>query len=156
MIDLTLKKKIIIFAIALISLIIGCLITGILGLHRVQISKDEAEIAVNIHDSFDELRILFEQTLMGPHDYLIQGKQDEKEIFLQDYERILDKKGRLKSLILDQKKNYGQEFKEVLGKAEAQLLIIEKKLPRFKMKVLDIFNVEAPDQDPRVGFFMEE
>ena len=77
MINLTLKKKIIIFAIALILLIIGCLITGILGLHLVQISKDEAEIAVNIHDNFDELRILFEQTLMGPHDYLIQGNQDE-------------------------------------------------------------------------------
>ncbi|MGA1865491.1 MAG: ATP-binding protein [bacterium] len=156
MINLTLKKKIIIFAIALILLIIGCLTTGILGLHRVQISKDEAEIAVNIHDSFDELRILFEQTLMGPHDYLIQGKQDEKETFLEDYENILDKKGRLKSLIVDQKKNYGREFEEVLGKAETQLLIIEKKLPMFKMKVLDIFNVETPDKDSRVGFFMEE
>ncbi len=156
MINLTLKKKIIIFAIALMSLIIGCLIAGIWGLHLVQISKDEAEIAVKIHDSFDELRILFEQTLMGPHDYLIQGNQGERETFLSDYNKILEKKDMLKCLIIDQKEKYGLVFEEVLGKAEAHLLVIEEKLPKFKMKVLDVFNLDSPRQNQMVGFYMEE
>jgi PAS domain S-box-containing protein len=155
MINLTLKKKIIIFAIAFISLIIGCLITGIWGLNQVQISKDQAEIAVKIHDNFDELRVLFEQILMGPHDYLIKGDHNEKETFLNDYERIIAKKTKLKKLIIDQKKKYGPEFEEVLGKAENQLLIIEGKLPKFKTKVLDVFKIDSLKQNKRGGFYME-
>ncbi|MBN2374155.1 PAS domain S-box protein, partial [bacterium] len=82
-------------------------------------------------------------------------KQSEKGIFLADYEKILSKKGMLKSLIIDQKKKYGLEFEEVLGKAEAQLGIIEEKLPKFKMKVMDIFNIDSPKQNQDVGFYME-
>ena len=156
MINLTLKKKVIIFAIALISLIVGCLTTGIWGLHQVQISKDQAAIAVKIHDSFDELRVLFEQTLMGPHDYLIQGDQEEKGTFLKDFENILEKKARLKILIMEHKKRYGSAFEEVLGKAENHLLVIENKLPKFKVKVLDVFNLDSPKQNQMVGFYMEE
>jgi PAS domain S-box-containing protein len=156
MINLTLKKKIIIFAISFILLIIGCLITGIWGLHQVQVSKHQAAIAVKIHDNFDELRILFEQILMGPHDFLIKGDHNEKETFLEDFEGIIDKKIRLKELIIGQKKKYGPEFEEVLGKAENQLLIIEEKLPMFKTRVLDVFNIGSQKQNKNGGSYMEE
>ncbi|MGA1864300.1 MAG: PAS domain S-box protein [bacterium] len=122
----------------------------------MQVSKHQAAIAVKIHDNFDELRILFEQILMGPHDYLIKGDHNEKETFLEDYEGIIDKKIKLKKHIIAQKKKYGPEFEEVLGKAENQLLIIEEKLPMFKNKVLDVFNIDSQIQDKSGGFYMEE
>ncbi len=156
MIDLTLKKKVIIFAIALVSLIISCLITGIWGLYQVQISKEQAEIAVKIHDSFNELRILFEQALMGPHDYLIHGNQDEKEIFLADYKKILDKKGELKSLIINHKGEKATQFNKVIARAEEQLLIIEEKLPLLRKKLLNIFSLQCPIPNQRAGSYMEK
>jgi len=156
MINLTLKKKVIIFAIALVSLIISCLITGIWGLYQVQISKEQAEIAVTIHDSFNELRILFEQALMGPHDYLIHGNQDEKEIFLADFKKILTKKGSLKSLIINHKGRNAAQFNKVIARAEEQLLIIEEKLPLLRKKLLNIFSLQFPIPNHGAGSNMEK
>ena len=156
MINLTLKKKVIIFAIALVSLIISCLITSIWGLYQVQLSKEQAEIAVIIHDNFNELRVLFEQALMGPHDYLIHGNRNEKEIFLADFKKILVKKGALKSLIINHKRENATQFKKVIERAEEQLLIIEEKLPLLKKKLLDIFSLQFPIPHQKAGFYMEK
>ncbi|MCJ7617777.1 MAG: PAS domain S-box protein [Desulfobacterales bacterium] len=156
MIRLTLKKKILVFAITLVLLIVGCLITGIWGLHQEDIANKKAGSTIKIYDYFQELRILFEQTLMGPHDYTIHANKDEKDIFLRDYEVLLATKDMLKTLIKNQKMRQEPEFEGILSTAEKYLLIIEEKLPEFKMMVLDFFDLKLPEESHRVGFYMEE
>ncbi len=156
MISLTLKKKIISFAIILLFLIIGCSTIAIWGLQQVNIVKNNAAFVDKIHDNFQELRVLFEQILMGPHDYLIHGNADEKEIFAEDYEELIDIIDRLHALILNQKMKHKPQFEKILSDGENQLLTIAEKLPVFKMQVLDIFNLKLPMESYRAGFYMEE
>ncbi len=154
--NFTLKKKIIIFAITLLSLLVVSSTTGVWGLYQVRIAKNKAAIAVQLYENLQELRILFEQTLMGPHDYLIHGNKDEKKIFLEDYKKLIVKSDGLRSLILSQKLRHDLKLDEVLSKAENQLLTIEEKLPEFKIKALDIFGLKLPTESHKAGFYMEE
>jgi PAS domain S-box-containing protein len=93
---------------------------------------------------------------MGPHDYLIHANEDEREIFLEDYGNIVGKRDRLQTLIADQRMKHGPEFDEILRKAEDHLVIIEEKLPDFRMKALDLLELQLPMESHRAGFYMEE
>ncbi len=137
-------------------LIIGCLVSGIWGLHEVQIVKNKAVAAVKIHETFDQLMILFEKNLMGPHDYLIHGNMEEKYIFLKDYEKLLKTKEKLTNMIFIQKSSHGPEFEKILRKADELLFTIENKLPKFKAKVMDIFSLNFPIEGKAAGNLMEE
>ena len=91
---MTIKNKIILLATSLILLIVGFFVTGIMGLNLVHKAKGEGEFADKIQDSFQELRVLFEHNLMSSHDYLIHGNIgsiDEKKIFLNDYNNLVEK-----------------------------------------------------------------
>jgi len=156
MIRLTLKKKIISFAIILLILIISCSTTAIWGLYRVSAANNTMAVTVQIHDQFQELRILFEQILMGPHDYLIHGNADEKQIFIEDYEKLVIIIDGLQVLIVDQKMKHGPGFDKVLSEGENQLLTVKEKLPAFKNQVFDIFNLNLLMESHRAGFYMEE
>lgn len=152
----TIKGKIIFTVAIFLILIIGCLISGIWGLQQVHKGTHRASVAVKIHDNFDGLMILFEHSLMGPHDYLIHGNKEEKEIFLEEYEELIVRKKRLETLINSQKTKHGPEFEKFMGKAENLLLDIENKLPEFKTKVMNIFSLEFPLKSKKAGFYMEE
>jgi PAS domain S-box-containing protein len=156
MTGLTLKKKMVIVSATLLLLFAICLITGIWGWHKEHGAKKQAANAINIYNHSQELRMLFEQTLMGPHDYLIHANEDEREIFLKDYGNTLAKKDGLKTLIADQRVKHRPEFEEILRKAEDQLLIIEEKLPDFRMKAMDLLELQLPTENHRAGFYMEE
>jgi hypothetical protein len=71
MINLTIKKKILLLSITFLCLIVGCSIAGIWGLYQVRIAKNQSAVASKTYEKFQEIRILFEQSLMGPHDYII-------------------------------------------------------------------------------------
>ena len=103
MINLTIKKKILLLSITFLCLIIGCSIAGIWGLYQVRIAKNQSAAAYNLHDKFQGIRILFEQSLMGPHDYIIHGNKLEKEIFSEDYKNLISKINALKNLIISNK-----------------------------------------------------
>ena len=154
--NLTLKEKITILATILIVLIACCLITAILGLERVRLAKNEGAVADKIQDNFQELRILFEQSLMGPHDYLIHGGEEEKEIFLLDFKGLQNKKDFFKNLIIKEKMKHSLEFEEIVGKAQARFCLIEEKLPEFELEALDIFNLDFLTEIHRAGLYMEE
>ncbi len=156
MTGLTLKKKIAIVSATLLLLFGGCLITWIWGWHQEHQAEKQAANAINIYNHCQELRVLFEQTLMGPHDYLIHANKDEREIFLKDYGNILAKKDGLKTLIADQRVKNGPEFDGILRKAEDHLLVIEERLPDFRMKALDLLELQLPMESHRAGFYMEE
>jgi PAS domain S-box-containing protein len=152
----TLKKKIMAVSGTLLLLFVGCLITAIWGWQQEYDAKKQAAHAVNIYNHCQELRVLFEQTLMGPHDYLIHANEDERDIFLKDFGNIVRKKDSLRTLIADQRVKHGPEFEEVLRKAEDHLLVIEEKLPDFRMKALDLLELQLPMERHRAGFYMEE
>lgn len=156
MTDWTLKKKISLVSGTLLLLFVVCLTTGIYWWHQEHLAKKEAADTINIYNHCKELRMVFEQALMGPHDYLIRGNQDEKEIFLNDYRNIVAKKDRLKTLIADQEAGYGPEYDRILRKAENHLLVIEDKLPDLRMKALDLLELQLPTVSHRAGFYMEE
>jgi PAS domain S-box-containing protein len=156
MTGLTLKKKIVIVSATLLLLFAICLITGIWGWQQEHDATKQAANAINIYNHCKDLRMLFEQSLMGPHDYLIHANEDEREIFLKDYGNILAKKDALKTLIVGQKVKHGPEFDEIFSKAEDHLLVIEEKLPNLRMKALDLLELQLPMESHRAGFYMEE
>jgi len=157
-INMTIKIKIILLATSLILLIAGFFVTGMVGLNQIQLVKNEGEFADKIQDSFQELRILFEQNLMGPHDYLIHGNIDEKRIFLEDYDNLIIKMNSLKRQINNNKYKYNPDFEKALKKAKNKLLLINEKLPEFTIKVLEIFDLKFPKETNsyKAGFYMEE
>ena len=157
-ISMTIKNKIILLATSLILLTVGFFVTGIVGLNQVHKAEGEGEFADKIQDSFQELRILFEQNLMGPHDYLIHGNIDEKRIFLEDYKNLIVKMNSLKRQIKNNKDKYNPDSEKALKNAENKLLLINEKLPEFKIKVLEIFGLEFPKETNsyKAGFYMEE
>ncbi len=157
MINLTIKKKILLLSITFLCLIIGCSIAGIWGLYQVRIAKDQSAAAYNLHDKFQEIRILFEQSLMGPHDYIIHGNELEKEIFSEDYKNLISKINDLKNLITSNKAKHDYEFEKILGVIEKQLLIIENELSDYRSIVLDdIFSLKIYIEDNLPGSRMEE
>ncbi|MBN2373103.1 PAS domain S-box protein [bacterium] len=155
-INFSIKIKIITLASTLILIIMGCLVTGIAGLNRVHIAKEEADFIDRIQDSFQELRILFEQTLMGPHDYLIHGNEGEKAVFLADYQRLSSSMAVLKEIISDRSKINEPDFEEAMKDAGEMLFIISEKLPEYKMKALEIFGLDLVNDKHKAGFYMEE
>jgi len=161
-INMTIKNKIILLATSLILLIVGFFVTGMVGLNQVHIAKEKGEFADKIQDSFLELRILFEQNLMGPHDYLIHGNIvgniEEKKIFLEGYNTLIENMSSLTREIKNKKNTYGPDFEKSLKNAKNKLLLISEKLPEFKIKVLEIFDLEFPKETNsyKAGFYMEE
>ncbi|MGA1826325.1 MAG: ATP-binding protein [bacterium] len=153
---LSLKEKVIIFSISLIFLIIVSLLSGIWGLYQIKISKEHAMLAVKVHTSFQELRLLFEKSLMGPHDYLITGEIGEKEVFLADYKNILEKKKEVRGIIRDYRGTNNIKFDKILNNADEQLAIIEQKLPVLKNKLLSFFNLKVSVENTKIGSYMEE
>ena len=158
---MTIKNKIILLATSLIFLIVSFFVTGIVGLEKVHKAKGEGECADTIQDSFQELRVLFEHTLMGPHDYLIHGNMgslDEKKIFLNDYTKLIEKINSLITQIKNNKNTYSPGFTMAIKKAETRLLRISEKLPEFKIKALEIFTLTFPEETSsyKAGFYMEE
>ena len=101
MIQLNLKKKIAYFTFIFILLIIASLLTSMWGLKKIHQAKEEAVLANKVHNSFQELRILWEMSLMGPHDYIIHIGEHEIDIFQQDYKRLMDKEQSLLNLIIE-------------------------------------------------------
>jgi PAS domain S-box-containing protein len=156
MISLTLRKRIVIFAVALLSLTVGCLIVGIWGLHQVRVAERKASIADKIHGLFDELQVLFAQILMGPHDYIIHGDKGEPTIFQQDFEKLLSQKNQLETLIESKELGNALELEGVLTSLENQLVTINARLPEFKMMAADIFSLELPVESHKASFYMEE
>jgi len=134
----------------------GCSIAGIWGLYQIRMAKNQSAAASNLHYEFQEIRLLFERSLMGPHDYIIHGNKLEKEIFSKDYKNLISKINDLKNLIISNKANYGYEFEKILGVVENQLLIIENELPAFKSIALDIFGLKMYPGDSLPGSKMEE
>ena len=114
MMQLNLKKKIAAFTTIFILLIIASLLTSIWGLQKIHFAKVEAEIAHKMYDSFQELRILWEMSLMGPHDYIIHKGQHEIEVFEQDYKRLLDKEIALVNLIVKNEMKRSPGFNIIL------------------------------------------
>ncbi|UCD86323.1 MAG: PAS domain S-box protein, partial [Desulfobacterales bacterium] len=62
----------------------------------------------------------------------------------------------LKTLIADQRVKNGPEFAGILRKAEGHLFVIEERLPDFRMKALDLLELQLPMESHRAGFYMEE
>jgi PAS domain S-box-containing protein len=152
---LTLKKKIIIFATILLILIAGCVIGGLWGLHLIRIATYEAKTALEIQVKFQELRISFEQSLMGPHDYLIHGNKEERERFEADFEKLYEKKDELKDLIASERSRATPEFGQILEEVEKEFLDIEKKLPEYGTAAREILELEDPIGHPEGGPRME-
>ena len=156
MIPLTIKNKIIIFAVILVFLIFVPLITSLESLHQVHLAKHKAIIADHIRDSFDELRIMFEKILMGPHDYLITYTKEEKNNFKTDINHLEAKIDLIHKMIIDSKQQYGLDFDNILQKAESRILAIENNLPELELKVHDIFALHLPEEIHKGGLYMEK
>ena len=151
-----LRKKIAMFAAVFLLLIGGCVILTKWGMDQIRIASDTARVVDTIQLSLQDLRLCFEQTLMGPHDYLIHGAEEEKGVFEGDLKRLSLKEDRLKRLLLESKQIHIPEIAKKLEEAEKSLSVIEEELPRFVRAALAIFDINRSSGNLEIGRIMEE
>jgi PAS domain S-box-containing protein len=152
---LTLKNKIISLSVILLVLMTGCVIVTIYSLYLNDITARKVKSVVRIQEKFQDLRFYFEKSLMAPHDYLINGNEDEKEIFKGDLEEVLVKRGELKNLIAGGKVKADSEFKQIYEKVEKLFLHTEEKASEYETKAQKIMDIENPVGNPMAGSYME-
>ena len=99
MTGLTIKNKITVFAVSLVFLILSISISAIWGLSKIHYIRKRAISSIKIKNNFDRLTLLFEKSLMSPHDYLIHGDYNEKKKFKNDFTKVILSKDNLKKLI---------------------------------------------------------
>ncbi|MFH1674651.1 MAG: ATP-binding protein [Pseudomonadota bacterium] len=155
MIRLSLKNKTALLTITMLFLLMGCITIGIWGLRQIHICEHHAEIADKIHYSFNELCLLFEKTLMGPHDFLIHGNKNEKDVFAADYKKLVDTTENIKRKCTETE-NLPVEIREVLGRTKAIILKVKERLPEFRMVALEILTLDFIGESYKAGFYMEE
>ena len=154
--SLTLKSKIILLTGVLLTLFIGSLLGGMWTLHLMYKIEKEATAILHIQDEFEELRINFEQSLMGLHNYLIHGNKDEVRTFKSELENLWQKKNMLTELIIKEKERVAPQFRFYLSQISEILREIERKFPLYEEISKKILSFSNPIGNPQAGKYMKE
>ena len=150
----TLKNKIVIIVLLFLVLISTCLLFTKWAADQIYSASKTSKAASEIQSCFLEIRICFTQTLMGPHDYLIHGDKNEKNIFKKDFKRLNTKKNALKQLLLKNKANHAPDMTRKLEQAQNRFSTIENGLPRLEKIALSIFEIRHPVGNSLAGPYM--
>lgn len=145
-----------IFSGIFLLLMCTCLALGWRGLEKVYTAQKEAKVAFTIHKNLQDLMISYEHVLMVVHDYIILGEQEEKQTYRINYDSISSDKEDLKNLIAREKGKHCKEFQTTLIEVESSFLDLEKDISQFENTVNEIFTIDKPFGNPKVGSLMKE
>ena len=139
---MSLRKRIIVSLGIFLLMIGGGIFTIEKSFQKLKQSKDRVVNALSLKNHFDDIHILFEQSLMPVHDYMIHGHSNEIAVFTGEYERLVAEIVNLKKSLADNTHRFTTATTDPLPQMSAKLEEIESQLQEYGHIVKKIFALE--------------
>lgn len=153
---MSLRKRMIFLSLVFVTLISICLIVTKWGIEKIHFIEQEMMTISDLMYQFHDLRLGLERMLMGPHDYLINGKRGNLVTFEFDLKALKDSLNAFKKRMFQEKYKKDMTFSGLMSEAEAMLLNIELRIPEFKRAAMKIFDIDNPFGNTTAIIIMQE
>ncbi|MBU8871294.1 MAG: response regulator [Gemmatimonadales bacterium] len=152
---MTLKWKIATLTGVLLVILMFSIILALGSLHEVQISEEQSNLATTFLTTFQDTRLNFELSLMGPHDYLIHGNFDERIVFEKEYSKLIQRVDDFWNLLLVCESDQDIYISTLAIETKEGLLAIKATLPEIQEVARSILAMADPMTNPQAGILME-